>query len=125
MNALYFWISVVLICMIIELSTSTFYGLALAIAAAIVASYVYIVGDTGLSITQSAIFAIASLASAYILPWLLASRAAEVPQGFDRYLGEKRSVKKTASELKISLDGVEYGIESDDDIAAGDKVEII
>jgi membrane protein implicated in regulation of membrane protease activity len=48
-----------------------------------------------------------------------------VPQGFDRYIGEKRTVKKSAWELKISLDGVEYIVDADEDIAAWDKVEIL
>jgi membrane protein implicated in regulation of membrane protease activity len=81
--------------------------------------------DMELSILQGIIFALMSLVFAYTLPKMLSSSTPDVPQGFDRYVGEKRSVKKTAGELKISLDGVEYIVESDDDIVAGDKVEVI
>ena len=125
MNILYFWISIALIFLIIEFSTATFYGLALSLAAWVVALYVFFMRDMELSILQGIIFALMSLVFAYTLPKMLSSSTPDVPQGFDRYLGEKRSVKKTAGELKISLDGVEYIVESDDDIVAGDKVEVI
>jgi membrane protein implicated in regulation of membrane protease activity len=34
-------------------------------------------------------------------------------------------VKKSGGDLRISLDGVEYLIESDEEISSGDKVEIV
>lgn len=43
----------------------------------------------------------------------------------DKYLGMKRSVKKVGTDMKISLDGVDYLVESDVDLGAGDKIEII
>lgn len=125
MNILYFWISVALIFLIIEFSTATFYGLALSLAAWVVALYVFSVWDMELSILQGIIFALMSLVFAYILPKVLASQSPEVPQGFDKYIGEKRSIKKITGELKISLDGIDYVVESDDDIGSGDKVEVI
>ncbi len=125
MNILYFWISIVLIFLIIEFSTATFYGLALSLAAGVVALYVFFMQDMELSILQGIIFACMSLVFAYTLPKILSSGSPEAPQGFDKYIGEKRTTKKSAWDLKISLDGVEYIVESDDDIEAGDKVEVI
>lgn len=52
MNILYFWISIVLIFLIIEFSTATFYGLALSLAAGVVALYVFFMQDMELSILQ-------------------------------------------------------------------------
>ena len=125
MNLLYSWIAIALIFLIIEFVTTTFYGLALALAAWVVASYVYFSGEPIFTITQWIIFAITSLIFAYILPKLLSSSRPDVPQGFDRYIGEKRTVKKVAGDLKISLDGVDYIVESDDEISVGNKVEVI
>lgn len=125
MNFLYFWISIALFFLIIEFATATFYGLALSLAAGIVALYVFFSGETTFTIVQGIIFAVASLVFAYVLPKLLSATNPDVPQGFDRYVGEKRTVKKVAWDLKISLDGVEYGVDADEDIVAGDKVEVI
>jgi hypothetical protein len=47
---------------------------------------------------------------------VLVSSAPDKPQGSDQYIGAKRSVKKVGDGLKISLDGVDYLIESDDEI---------
>lgn len=70
------------------------------------------------------IFAVASAIFSYFLPNYLKSSLPDTPQGTDRYIGEKRSVKKVGGDMKISLDGVDYLIESDDDIASGDRVEV-
>ncbi len=125
MSILYFWIATAIIFLIIEMLTSTFYGLSLAIASAIVASMVYTFSDNSFTILQGAVFATASLLFALILPRLLTSSEPDVPQGSDRYIGEKRSVRKISGDMKISLDGVEYLIESEDEIGSGDRVEII
>lgn len=124
MTILYIWLAVAIAFLIIEILTATFYGLAIALAASIVALYVYLVGDTDFTIIQWIILVIASIIFAYLLPKVLSSNTPDVPQGFDRYIGEKRTVKKHAWDLKISLDGVDYTVESDDDIAAGDKVQV-
>lgn len=94
MNFLYFWIAAALIFLIVEFATATFYGLALSLAAGIVALYVFFSGETMFTIVQGIIFAIASLIFAYFLPKMLTASSPDVPQGFDRYLGEKRTVKK-------------------------------
>lgn len=96
MNILYFWISIVLIFLIIEFSTATFYGLALSLAAGVVALYVFFMQDMELSILQGIIFACMSLIFAYTLPKMLSSGSPETPQGFDKYIGEKRTTKKSA-----------------------------
>jgi membrane protein implicated in regulation of membrane protease activity len=125
MNFVFTWIAIALVFVIIEFISATFYGLALSIAALIVAVYVYIVWDTEFTVIQGLIFAVTSLIFAYTLPKVLTSSSPDVPQGFDKYIGEKRTVKKIAWDLKISLDGVEYTIDTDEEISAGDKVEVI
>lgn len=125
MTILYFWIAAAIVFLIIEMLTATFYGLSLALASAIVAGVVYTLWDTSPTILQGGVFAVASVLFALVLPRLLISQEKDMPQGADRYIGEKRSVKKVGWDLKISLDGVDYLIESDDDIAPSDKVEVI
>lgn len=95
MNFLYFWPAIALIFFIVELMASTFYGLALSLAAAIVGLYVYFSGETSFTIVQGIIFAVASAIFAYVLPKLLSSSDPDMPQGMDRYTGEVRSVKKS------------------------------
>jgi membrane protein implicated in regulation of membrane protease activity len=95
-SILYFWIATALLFLVVEFWTSTFYGLALSLAAGIVALYVFFSGEMELSIVQGIIFAVASLILAYTLPRVLSSSSPDVPQGFDRYIGEKRTVKKSA-----------------------------
>jgi hypothetical protein len=52
MSILLFWIGSVVLFLIIEMLTATFYGLSLALASAIVATYVYFMGETVFSVTQ-------------------------------------------------------------------------
>lgn len=125
MELIYFWTGVVVIFIILELLTSTFYGLSLALAAWVVSVYVFFSKEIELSLLQGVIFVISSAIFAYFLPRYLVSSMPDVPQGADKYIGEKRSVKKIGGDLKVSLDGVEYLVESDDDITSGDKVEVI
>jgi membrane protein implicated in regulation of membrane protease activity len=125
MNFLYFWVAVALVFLIVEFATATFYGLALSLAAAIVGLYVFVSGEAAFTIVQGIIFAVASLVFAYALPKLLSSSDPDMPQGMDRYTGEVRTVKKSGGEYKISLDGVEYVVESDTEISAGDKVSVL
>lgn len=125
MELIYFWSGVVVAFIILELLTSTFYGLSLALAAGVVSFYVFFTKEGELSLIQGLIFVVASAIFAYFLPKYLSSSMPDVPQGVDRYIGEKRSVKKIAGDLKISLDGVEYLIDAEDEIVAGDKVEVL
>lgn len=125
MSILLFWIGAVVLFLIMEMLTATFYGLSLALASTIVATYVYFMGEAVFSITQWLIFVLASLLFAYILPKVLVSNTPDVPQWVDKYLGQVRSVKKVGGEWKISLDGVDYAIETDDEISQGNKVEVI
>ncbi len=114
MTILYFWIASAIIFLIIEMMTATFYGLSLALSSAIVAAYVYVSNDSSITIIQGSIFALLSLTFALLLPKVLRSSLPDTPQGADKYIGEIRSVKKSGDEYKISLDGVEYLIDSED-----------
>jgi membrane protein implicated in regulation of membrane protease activity len=68
---------------------------------------------------------IASSIFAYVLPKMLVSRSPDQPQGLSEYIGMTRVVKMVGTELKIVLDGVDYPIETDDDVKPSDKVKIV
>lgn len=124
MNILYFWFTIMILFLIVEMLTATFYGLSLSLAALITALFVLMSGERDFTILQGVIFAVTSAIFAYFLPKYVISQAPDKPQGMDRYTGEKRSVKKVSGDYKISLDGVDYLIESDDTLNAGDKVVV-
>jgi hypothetical protein len=42
----------------------------------------------------------------------------DTSQGVDTYTGQVRTVKKVSTDLKISLDGVDYLIDGEEDIKA-------
>ncbi len=125
MEHLYYWLALGILFIIVELATATFYGLSLALAAGITAIYVFFMGETSFTLIQGLIFVLASALFAYYLPKVLISSSPDVPQWGDKYITEKRTAKKVWGDLKISLDGVDYLIESDDDISAWDKVEVV
>ncbi len=52
MDLLYFWIGAIILFLIIEMLTATFYGLSLAIASSTVALYVWLTHETSLDIIQ-------------------------------------------------------------------------
>lgn len=125
MELLYFWIGAVIIFLIIEMLTATFYGLSLAIASGIVALYVYFTKETSLDIMQWVLFAGITFLASFTLPRLLIPGDGKPnPQGMDIYIWEKRKVKKVGDTFKITLDGVDYTVLGDD-IAAGDQVQTV
>ncbi len=125
MPLLYTWIALIIGFLIIEVLTATFYGLSLALSGTIVALYVYSTWAVDMDITQGIIFALASLLFAFILPKYLKSSFPDTTQWADSYIGQIRTVKKVGGDLKISLDGVDYLIESDTEISIWDKAKII
>jgi membrane protein implicated in regulation of membrane protease activity len=125
MEILYFWVILTIIFILIEMFTATFYGLSLALSSTIVAFYVYFSWDTSHQIIHAALFVLGSGIFAYFLPRLLISKIPDKPQWLDEYVGMIRTVKKVGTEMKIVLDGVDYPIDTPDEIKVGDKVKII
>ncbi len=125
MELLYSWLAIAALFLVVELITATFYGLSISFAAGVTALYVLISHETSITLVQWGVFVLASAIFAYILPKMLVSNAPDVPQWTDKYVWEKRTVKKVGGDLKIALDGVDYLLESDDEIESGDKVEVV
>ena len=124
MELLYTWLALAALFLIVEFATATFYGLSLSFAASVTTLYVLISHETSFTLIQWMVFLVASAIFAFVLPKMLISKVPDVPQGADKYIGEKRIAKKVGWDLKISLDGVDYLVESANEIEAWDKVEI-
>ena len=95
MSLLLLWIGSGIVFLIIEIVTSTFYGLALAVAAFAVAAFLGVFPEENLSIVQGIIFVAVSLTASYLLPKYLSPKEKEKPQGLDIYLGEVRRVERS------------------------------
>lgn len=66
-NLFYIYLASGVFFLLIEMLTATFYGLVISVASAVLAVYVYVTGDTTVTILQGIIFVIVSTISAYIL----------------------------------------------------------
>lgn len=121
------YIAVGIIFLIIEILTTTFYGLAISLTAFVLALFVGMTGDTDFTIVQGIIGVIAASVFAYFLPKYLNSDTPDRPQGLDQYIGRKVKIKIIGDNLKVSLDGVDYLVESDEALLPKDeaRVEII
>lgn len=124
---LLFWIGAGIVFLIIELVTSAFYGFSLAIAAFVVAAYVFFTHPTAFDAIQWIIFVVIAMLCSYFLPkWLSPkNELLDKPQGLDMYIGEHHRVKKVWEDFKVYLDGVQYFLVSDDEIQNNDLVEIV
>ena len=80
MSVLLFWIGAGIVFLIVEALTATFYGLALALASAIVALSVWVMNDTSFTLIQGKIFALTSIAFSFFLPNYLKSSKPDMPQ---------------------------------------------
>ncbi len=122
-SLLTFWIAAGVIFLIIEMLTSTFYGLALAIASFLVGIFVFFTHDTTVSLVQWIIFALTSFLVSYFLPRMLTPEHTEKAQWLDMYIGEIRKVKKVGEDFKVMLDGVNYIVDIDG-VKVGDTVKL-
>lgn len=118
------WIGLSIFFLIVEMFTATFYGLSLALASALVAVTTYLFPNVS-HLGLAAIFLVGSAFFSLLLPKLLQPKGEDLPQGIDRYVGEKRSIKKVAGDWKITLDGVEYLVTSEEELSSGDRVEVM
>ncbi len=111
------WLSAGILFLIVEFLTATFYGFALSVAAFVVALYVYTTKEMNFTIIQGLIFAGISLVASYFFPKWLSPKTEDKPQGLDIYIGEVHKVQMHGDEIKITLNGVEYLAQSDENIA--------
>ena len=118
------WVGAGIVFLIIEITTAVFYGLALAIAAFLVALYTFFFPSEVFDVVPALLFVILSILTSYFLPKWLTPKSEEKPQGMDLYIGETRRLKAVGEDWKISLDGVDYIVIVDEAAEEGDRVEI-
>jgi membrane protein implicated in regulation of membrane protease activity len=109
-DILILWISAGIFLGIIEIFTGTFYFLALSLAALVVGAYVWLVGDTSITYTQSGIFLIVASVLAYIFPKFFTPNADTDynNNALDRFVGKSFTLKWTPESYKIAIEWVDY-----------------
>ena len=127
MSFLYTWIIIAVVFLIIEVFTTTLYGLSLSIASVIVALYVWYTWESSFSLIQSVIFVISSAILAYFIPSYFMRQTPTKSQGMDAYIGKKGKIVETQQWIKVELDGVPYQILNEDEktFKSGDPVKVI
>ncbi len=106
-NLPYFWAAVGVIFLLVEVASSTFYGLAVSLAAFATAGFVAAAGSKQWTIPQFAVFFVASVVLCVALPRLLAHKKGTRAVGIEAAAG--RTARLTLSGgWKIELDGVRY-----------------
>ena len=74
------WAAAVVVFLILEMFTITFYGLAIALSCGVVALYVTLTGETDFSLMQGGVFAVSALVFSLILPRFLSRRTPDIAQ---------------------------------------------
>lgn len=125
-NLPYFWAAVGVLFLIVEVTTGTFYGLAVALAAFVTATFVLVTGDHTWTLPQFLVFFVASVVLCLALPSLLAHKG-DAPVGLAATVGRGSKLKKSGDHWKIDIDGVQYLVHDDcvrPDFADGKAVTI-
>lgn len=113
--------------LLIEMLTATFYGLSVSVACFVLAVYVYITGDTTMTVIQGIILVIVSGSFAYFLPRWLTPRTEALKSGLDAHIGQSFRLERVGNDWKVKIDGVDYLIDDDSetpDFAVGKKVRL-
>lgn len=125
-NLPYFWAAVGVLFLVVEVITGTFYGLAVAIAAFITATFVLLAKVTDWSLPQFFVFFIASVILCVTLPhWF--SHKHTTPVGLAAAVGRITKLKRSGEDWKIEIDGVLFLIHTTSvrpDFSEGKSVKI-
>jgi len=125
-NLPYFWAAVGVLFLIVEVTTGTFYGLAVALAAFVTATYVLVTGDRSWALPQFLVFFGASLVLCVALPNLMTHKG-HAPVGLEATVGRPAKLRKAGEHWKIDLDGVQYLVHDDcvrPDFSEGKSVKV-
>lgn len=126
-NLFYIYLASGVFFFLIEILTATFYGLSLSIACFILAVYVYITGDTVMTVTHGILLVIISTAFAYFLPKWFMANTVTAKLGLDVHIGKTFRLERVGSDWKVKIDGVDYLVDIDSetpDFEVGKKVQI-
>lgn len=113
MNELFYgWLAFAVLAFIVEMFSGTLYGLSFSLSALVVAAYVAVTGETGITLAQALIFAAAGTPLCFLFPKIFRTKT-EFKQGLDAHVGKKFSLKKVGDDFKVSIDGVDYLVDPD------------
>lgn len=126
-NLLFIYLASGVFFLLIEMLTATFYGLSVSVSFFVLALYVYITGDTEMTVVQGLMLVIVSAILAYFLPKWLNPRTEAFKSGLDAHIGQSFRLERVGTDWKVKIDGVDYLIDEDSvtlDFAAGKKVRL-
>ncbi|MDD2891823.1 MAG: hypothetical protein PHQ95_02555 [Candidatus Gracilibacteria bacterium] len=126
-NLFYIYLASGVFFLLIEMLTATFYGLSVSITCFVLAIYIFITGDTTLTIAQGIILVVISGTFAYLLPKYLKPNTPDFKSGLDAHIGQKFYLEKVGSDWKVKIDGVDYLIDDDSETSefeVGKKVRL-
>ncbi|MDP2103631.1 MAG: hypothetical protein Q8K26_01770 [Candidatus Gracilibacteria bacterium] len=127
-NLFYIYLASGIFFLLIEMLTATFYGLAVSVASVLLAVYVYVTGDTTVTVIQGTIFVIVSAISAYFLPKWLQPNTEALKSGLDAHVGKSFRLERVGADWKVKIDGVDYLIDDDSEtpeFEIGKKVRLV
>jgi membrane protein implicated in regulation of membrane protease activity len=106
-----FWGIIAGLLIVIELFTTTFYALALALGALVTAGYAKLLFETEITLAQAFVFLITSVVFGYYFPKYFKDHE-QPPQKIwiDRYLNYEVELEKAWKGWRIFLDGVSYKV---------------
>lgn len=113
--------------LLIEMLTATFYGLSVSVACFVLALFVYITGDTTMTIAQGIILVMVSGSFAYFLPKWLKPSTKDFKTGLDAHIGQSFRLERVGTDWKVKIDGVDYLIDDESatpDFEVGKKVRL-
>lgn len=113
--------------LLIEMLTATFYGLSVGVSFFVLALYVYITGDTEMTVVQGIILVVVSALLAYFLPKWISPHAEAFKSGLDAHIGQSFRLERVGTDWKVKIDGVDYLVNEDSvtpDFETGRKVRL-
>lgn len=126
-NLFYIYLASGVFFLLIEMLTATFYGLSVSVACFVLALYIYLTGDTTMTIVQGLILVVVSGAFAYFLPKWLKPHTEAFKSGLDAHIGQSFRLERVGTDWKVKIDGVDYLIDDDSEtpeFEAGKKVRL-
>ncbi len=126
-NLFYIYIAAGVLFLLIEMMTATLYWLSVSIACFVLALYVYVTGDTTMTVIQWLFLAGISASFSVALPKWLKPNTENLKSGLDAHIGKTFHLERIGSDWKVKIDGVDYLIEDDSEtpeFEAGKKVRL-
>lgn len=124
MSTTLIWFSLVIIFLLLEASTVTLYGFVLALGCLAAGILAYFTGGE-FHWMQIVVCLVVVTIGSLLVPRFFRHTGKHMAIGLDAYIGEKTHIKMVDNKPKVTLDGVDYLVNSQHKLTEGQKVEII